>query len=44
MKSCFECVHYRSGKVCRCIHYDAPADVVITLLAGFCPFFIEVVV
>ena len=24
-------------------HYEAPADIVITMLAGYCPFYIEVV-
>ncbi len=44
MRSCTECVYYRPGKVCgRCKHYEAPADIVITMLAGYCPFYIEVV-
>jgi len=43
--SCTVCAYYRRGRdACgTCRHYDAPADLAITLLYGYCPFFIEVV-
>lgn len=43
MASCIMCAYYRAHKVGMCRHYAAPADVAITMLSGFCPFFVEVV-
>jgi len=44
MSTCIACVYYRPGRACGiCRHYEAPADLAITVLYGYCPFFIEVV-